>query len=123
MDAFRGIQIESVVLNSLLGSDFKNPKSLRVKWAISKVCAELGIDEKELKSKTRKREICEPRQMIMASLRMRTTLALASIGNALGGKDHATVLHASRTVEALSEVDKLYEQRFHQIDELIKSVI
>ena len=61
-----------------------------------------------LKSKTRKREVVQARQIAMFFAKSMTKSSLASIGLQCGGKDHATVLHACRTVMNLSETDKQF---------------
>jgi chromosomal replication initiator protein len=61
-----------------------------------------------LKSKTRKREVVQARQISMYFSKRMTKSSLANIGAHCGGKDHATVLHACRTVTNLSETDKQF---------------
>lgn len=61
-----------------------------------------------LKSKTRKREVVQARQISMYFSKRMTKSSLANIGAHCGGKDHATVLHACRTVMNLSETDKQF---------------
>ena len=57
-------------------------------------------------SKTRKREVVQARQIAMYFSKKMTKSSLANIGMHCGGKDHATVLHACRTVNNLAETDK-----------------
>lgn len=52
-------------------------------------------------SKTRKREIVIARQLSMKFAKIYTKSSLASIGAHIGGKDHATVLHACNTIDNL----------------------
>jgi len=52
----------------------------------------------ELLSKKRTRNLTRPRQMAMALARELTTMSLPEIGNAFGGKDHSTVIHACKTM-------------------------
>lgn len=61
-----------------------------------------------LKSKTRKREVVQARQIAMFFSKKMTKSSLANIGAHCGGKDHATVLHACRTVNDLRETDKRF---------------
>lgn len=67
------------------------------------------IEIEILKSKTRKREIVQARQIAMYFSKKMTKSSLANIGAHCGGKDHATVLHACRTVTNLSETDKHFK--------------
>lgn len=55
----------------------------------------------ELLSKKRTRNLTRPRQMAMALARELTSLSLPEIGNAFGGKDHSTVIHACKTMADL----------------------
>ena len=61
-----------------------------------------------IKSKTRKREIVQARQLTMYFAKQLTKNSLATIGAQCGNKDHATVLHACRTVNNLAETDKRF---------------
>lgn len=57
----------------------------------------------ELSSKSRKREIARPRQMAMCLCKELTNHSLPQIGEAFGGRDHTTVLHANKTINKLKE--------------------
>ncbi len=72
------------------------------------VCDYFALPMEMLKSKTRKREVVQARQISMFFAKKMTKSSLASIGAHCGGKDHATVLHACRTVTNLSETDKQF---------------
>ncbi len=72
------------------------------------VCDYFDLPIELLKSKTRKREVVQARQIAMYFAKKMTKSSLASIGAHCGGKDHATVLHACRTVNNLQETDKQF---------------
>jgi chromosomal replication initiator protein len=72
-----------------------------------------------LKSKTRKREVVQARQIAMFFAKSMTKSSLASIGLQCGGKDHATVLHACRTVNNLIETDKKFRVYIDEIEKKI----
>ncbi len=78
---------------------------------------DLAIDT--MKSKTRKREVVQARQIAMFFAKSMTKSSLATIGMHCGGKDHATVLHACRTVNNLMDTDKRFKA---YIDELEKKI-
>ncbi len=59
------------------------------------------IKVSEMYSKKRTRNIARPRQIAMALAKELTQLSLPDIGEAFGGRDHTTVLHACRKVAAL----------------------
>ncbi len=60
----------------------------------------------DLLSKKRSRSIARPRQIGMALAKELTNHSLPEIGDAFGGRDHTTVLHGCRRIEALRESDK-----------------
>jgi chromosomal replication initiator protein len=68
------------------------------------------MDLDTLQSKTRKRHIVQARQLAMYFAKRYTKASLASIGSQIGKRDHATVLHACRTVENLADTDKQFKK-------------
>ena len=73
------------------------------------VCAHYRLDKSEMASKRRVRAIARPRQVAMYLAKELTPRSYPEIGRRFGGRDHSTVIHAVRTVEALrvndSELD------------------
>ena len=59
----------------------------------------------DLLSKKRTRNLTRPRQTAMSLARELTTMSLPEIGNAFGGKDHSTVIHACKTMVNLRASD------------------
>ncbi|MDX1379497.1 MAG: helix-turn-helix domain-containing protein, partial [Xanthomonadales bacterium] len=59
----------------------------------------------DLLSRRRTRTIARPRQMAMALSKELTEHSLPEIGEAFGGRDHTTVLHACRRIEELCDTD------------------
>ena len=84
------------------------------------VCKYFGITREIMLSKTRKREIVQARQIAMYLGRSLTKTSLAAIGAQIGGKDHATVLHACNTVNDLIETDRNFKQYVSDIEKLLK---
>ena len=68
------------------------------------------MDIETLQSKTRKRHIVQARQIAMYFAKKFTKASLASIGTQIGRRDHATVLHACKTVDNLSFTDKQFRK-------------
>jgi chromosomal replication initiator protein len=60
----------------------------------------------DLHSKRRSRSIARPRQVAMALAKELTQHSLPEIGEAFGGRDHTTVLHACRKVKELRETNQ-----------------
>ncbi len=64
-----------------------------------------GLQIKDLLSKRRTRSLARPRQTAMALTKELTEHSLPEIGDAFGGRDHTTVLHACRQMRLLQETD------------------
>jgi chromosomal replication initiator protein len=73
---------------------------------IQKVVADYyGLQIKELNGPKRTRSLARPRQMAMALAKDLTEHSLPEIGDAFGGRDHTTVLHACRQIRTLIQTD------------------
>ena len=80
---------------------------------IQKTVAEyFKIRMADLLSKRRTRSIARPRQIGMALAKELTNHSLPEIGDAFGGRDHTTVLHACRRIASLRETEKRVEEDF-----------
>jgi chromosomal replication initiator protein len=78
---------------------------------IQKIVAEYyGIRVADLLSKRRNRSITRPRQIAMALSKELTSHSLPEIGDAFGGRDHTTVLHACKRVVKLREDEPRIEE-------------
>ncbi len=86
------------------------------------VCDYFNITRDDLLSKTRKRQIVQARQIAMYMSRTLINCSLSTIGAEIGGKDHATVLHACTTVNDLMSTDKTFKQYVTDIEKLLVPV-
>ncbi len=84
------------------------------------VCDYFEMNVDILQSKTRKREIVQARQIAMYFSKNLTNSSLSTIGAQIGGKDHATVLHAYKTVINLAETNKEYKSQVGDIEKKLK---
>ena len=75
----------------------------------------------EMYSKKRSRTIARPRQVAMALAKELTQLSLPDIGDAFGGRDHTTVLHACRKIEELKNADPLISRDFNMLLQVLRS--
>ena len=80
------------------------------------ICDYFDIPIDIMKSKTRKREIVQCRQLAMYFSKQMTKNSLAMIGKHCGNKDHATVLHACKTVNNLADTDKRFKGYLSDIE-------
>ena len=74
----------------------------------------------DLLAQKRARNIARPRQMAMALAKDLTQMSLPEIGDAFGGRDHTTVLHACRTIAALREKDHEINRDYHVLEQVLK---
>ena len=84
------------------------------------VCDYFNLSVESLQLRTRKREIVQARQLAMYFAKQHTKAPLSLIGLQCGNKDHATVLHACKTVSNLIETDKQFRTWAEDIDKKIK---
>lgn len=79
------------------------------------------LDVNMLQSKTRKRDVVQARQLAMFFAKKYTKSSLAMIGSQIGDRDHATVLHACKTVDNLMATDKNFKKYVDEINRKLTS--
>jgi len=77
------------------------------------------LDVRDFHSPQRARRVARPRQVAMYLSRKLTTRSLPEIGRRFGGRDHTTVLHACRRIEALCEEDPLFRQEVDFLSQML----
>jgi len=111
------LEIAEKVVGSLVG---EQQEDITIDKVQKVVCEYFNINKDTLLSKTRKRQIVQARQIAMfMSRNLITNCSLSTIGSELGGKDHATVLHACTTVSDLMSTDKTFKQYVTDIENLL----
>ena len=89
---------------------------------IQKVVAEYyRIKVSDLHSKRRSRSVARPRQVAMTLVKELTNHSLPEIGNAFGGRDHTTVLHATRKINELREASTDIAEDYKNLIRLLTS--
>ena len=78
------------------------------------------LDVKDFHSPQRARRVARPRQVAMYLSRKLTTRSLPEIGRRFGGRDHTTVLHACRRIEALIGEDSLFRQEVDFLSQMLQ---
>jgi len=73
----------------------------------------------DLHSKRRNRQITRPRQIAMALAKELTSMSLPEIGDAFGGRDHTTVLHAQRKVQELITTDARVREDYQNLQRIL----
>jgi len=84
------------------------------------VCEYFSLSVDAISTKSRKREVVQARQIAMYLSKQLTKSSLASIGNTIGQRDHATVLHACKIVNDLMDCDKNFRSSVREIEEKLK---
>lgn len=89
---------------------------------IQKIVAQhYDLPVEKLKEKTRKRFVVRARQLSMYLAKQLSNKSLKHIGNAFGGRDHSTVIHACRSIEALLEADTRFKTEVSDLAKRLKS--
>ncbi|MDR1729059.1 MAG: chromosomal replication initiator protein DnaA [Prevotellaceae bacterium] len=84
------------------------------------VCKYYNLTIKDIQTKSRKREVVQARQIAMYLARKHTKNSLSSIGEQIGNRDHATVLHACKTITDLLDIDKGMKQSLDTIESALR---
>ncbi len=97
----------------------KDIKEISIDYIQKVVCDYFKIPVDSIQSETRKREIVQARQVAMFFAKGLTKSSLATIGAQIGGKDHATVLHACKTVNNLCDTELIYMNQIKDIEKIL----
>lgn len=96
-------------------------KEISIEQIIKVVCEHLNIEADRFNSSERTREIAQARQIAMYLAKQHTKAPLTSIGAAIGGRNHATVLHSCKAVSNLIETDKQFRRTVEEIEKKVKA--
>jgi chromosomal replication initiator protein len=106
-------QLALTVLNAMYPQT--TPRSVSIESIQATVAARYGITVAELTSPSRAVRVAWPRHIALHLARELTTASLGEIGDAFGGRNHATVLHACKSVAKRLTTD---QQARDEVDEL-----
>lgn len=95
-------------------------KPITIEGIISSVCSHFNLDESAVYTKTRKRDVVQVRQISMYLAKKHTDISTSKIGQLIGNRDHATVLHACKIIKDLVEVDKSFKSKIEDIESSFK---
>ncbi|MCQ2351198.1 MAG: chromosomal replication initiator protein DnaA [Paludibacteraceae bacterium] len=111
------IDLASKVIGNIVASSQKNYTVQEIRDI---VCDFYGVSLESILSETRKREIVQARQVAMYFAKLKTKDSLTTIGTTIGKRNHATVLHACKTVQDLMDTDKTFRASVEELDRLLK---
>ena len=95
-------------------------RQISVELIEEEVCKYFDLDPELIHSKSKKQEISQARQIAMYLSRKYTDKSYSNIGEMIGKRDHATVLHACKTVGNWIETDKKFKTCIQEIEQLIQ---
>lgn len=95
-------------------------KAVTIDDILKVVCKHFGLELAAIHTKSRKREVVQARQIAMYLAKSNTDFSTSKIGKFIGNKDHATVLHACKTVKGQLEVDKSFKAEVKEIESLLR---
>ena len=111
------LELASEITESIIGEE---KTEINIDKVERSVCEYFNITREALLSKSRKRQIVQARQIAMYLCRnLISNCSLATIGAEIGGKDHATVLHACTTVSDLMSTDRNFKKYVTDIESML----
>ena len=96
-------------------------KSITIDDIIKKVSDYYGVEVGAINTRSRKREVVQVRQVAMFLAKKYLDMSTSKIGQYVGNRDHATVLHACKAVANLADTDKQFRMELNEIDLLLQS--
>lgn len=97
------------------------PKTVSVDQIVNAVCKHYGVKTTDIAAKSRKSNIVKARQVAMFLAKSYTDYSAAQIGSMIGNRDHATVLHALKTVKQQKDLDKSFRDELDAIQTELKA--
>jgi chromosomal replication initiator protein len=114
------VELAEKITDKIVGEE---QNEVTIDKIVNTVCGYFNITKDILLSRSRKRQTVQARQIAMFMCRnLITNCSLSTIGSELGGKDHATVLHACTTVSDLRDTDKTFRQYVSDIEKMLVPV-
>ncbi|MCQ2348808.1 MAG: chromosomal replication initiator protein DnaA [Paludibacteraceae bacterium] len=96
------------------------PKNVQMSDVMGAVCEHTGVSEKALVSKSRQKEVLQARQMFIYLTKNLTECSLSEIGNQMGHRSHATILHALSAIKQQLEYDKVLQHELQLLEYELK---
>ena len=96
-------------------------KEITIDHIIDTICEQMGVDKQRLLSAERTREVAIARQIAMYLAKQLTKVPLTAIGTALGGRNHATVLHSCKTITNLMETDQAFKLQVEELEKIVSA--
>ena len=115
------IQLTERVLAHTIGCRPANQQELTPRQILDQTCAFFEIDPEDVLSKNRKASVVTVRQVAMYLVQKHTHLSTTKIGMAIGGRNHATVIHSCQCVEQRMEADGDFLAQIQKLEQQLAS--
>jgi chromosomal replication initiator protein len=112
-----GHPLSTQLVQTALGDMLPQRGSLEPRQVLQAVANVFGLTPEDLLGRSRSREVALPRQVAMYLMREEVNASLPQIGEALGGRDHTTVMYACEKVADMIERDDRLRRQVLQIRE------
>ena len=106
------IDLAADALQDIVASNYK---PITVELIMKAVADHYHISIRDILGKKRSRNLARPRQIAMAITKELTNLSLPAIGDAFGGRDHTTVMHAVKTIAKLRLEEPELKQDYEKL--------
>ncbi len=106
------IDLATDALQDIVASNYK---PITVELIMKAVADHYHISIRDILGKKRSRNLARPRQIAMAITKELTNLSLPAIGDAFGGRDHTTVMHAVKTIAKLRQEEPDLKQDYEKL--------
>ena len=106
------IDLATDALQDIVASNYK---PITVELIMKAVADHYHISIRDILGKKRSRNLARPRQIAMAITKELTNLSLPAIGDAFGGRDHTTVMHAVKTIAKLRQDEPELKQDYEKL--------
>ena len=87
---------------------------------LEKVCRHYNVEQRQVFSKSRKRELVQVRQVSMYLAQKYTKMRASRIGQLIGNRDHSTVIHSCNAIEQRLKVDTTFSDEIRSIENSFK---
>ncbi|HEX4205375.1 MAG TPA: chromosomal replication initiator protein DnaA [Ktedonobacteraceae bacterium] len=119
-DAPITVSLAAQALENIYHTAKKSQANLTVAEVLAGVCHYYNVDNERLRGKQRDRDNVWPRQVAMYLMREETSASLLQIGNALGGRDHTTIMHGWEKVYAEIQHNERIRREVAAVLELVQ---
>ena len=98
----------------------REPKRIKIEDIQKLVASRYNVSRSDILSERRTAAVVKPRQIAMYLSKVLTLRSLPEIGRRFGGRDHTTVLHACRRIEALIVEDAMFRQEVDFLSQMLQ---